>query len=163
MSKISIFKYGRLSWRRPIDSIKLIFRRLKWGYQRILRGYCDYDIWEMDYFLGTLLSDMCFNFADNASGWPDTKFETYEDWVEYLQEMGRCFRFTKEEAYPTPAFDEWSDNLPENWLCTREENERMRELSQAMRQEEQDIWEQRQKYKNMALDSLKEIWFTLWD
>lgn len=160
MSEINVFKYGRLSWRRPIDSIKLIFRRLKWGYQRIVRGYCDYDIWEMDYFLGTLLSDMCFNFADNASGWPDSKFETYEDWVEYLREMGRCFRFTKEEAYPTPALDKWADSISphDNEWINRED-----ELTQAMREEDKRISSERESYKDKALKMLDYVWFNLWD
>ena len=160
MSEISVFKYGRLSWRRPIESIKLIFRRLKWGYQRIVRGYCDYDIWEMDYFLGTLLSDMCFNFADNASGWPDSKFETYEDWVEYLQEMGRCFRFTKEEVYPTPALDKWADSISpyDNEWINRED-----ELTQAMREEDKRISSERESYKDKALKMLDYVWFNLWD
>ena len=160
MSEISVFKYGRLSWRRPIESIKLIFRRLKWGYQRIVRGYCDYDIWEMDYFLGTLLSDMCFNFADNASGWPDSKFETYEDWVEYLQEMGRCFRFTKEEVYPTPALDKWADSISpyDNEWINRED-----ELTQAMREEDKRIFSERESYKDKALKMLDYVWFNLWD
>lgn len=160
MSEISVFKYGRLSWRRPIESIKLIFRRLKWGYQRIVRGYCDYDIWEMDYFLGTLLSDMCFNFADNASGWPDSKFETYEDWVEYLQEMGRCFRFTKEEVYPTPTLDKWADSISpyDNEWINRED-----ELTQAMREEDKRIFSERESYKDKALKMLDYVWFNLWD
>ena len=38
--------------------IKHFFKCVKWSKQRITRGYCDCDVWEMFSFLQTLIPDM---------------------------------------------------------------------------------------------------------
>ena len=41
-----------------LAKIKHFFKCVKWSKQRITRGYCDCDVWEMFSFLQTLISDM---------------------------------------------------------------------------------------------------------
>lgn len=164
MNNMNVFKKGWFTWRQPIKSIKLMYRRCKWAWQRITRGYADCDIWDLDDYFADLISHALWTFSDNATGWPDYRFDTFEEWKDYIREIGNYFYFIKEDAYDTPALDEWSDNLPEHWLCKKEEEtEEFKELTRKMREEENHIWEQRQKYKDMALDSLREMWFMLWD
>lgn len=43
---------------------------LRWSWQRIVRGYADSDVWDMDYYLQKLIPDMLQYLKDNHSGSP---------------------------------------------------------------------------------------------
>ena len=49
-----------------LAKIKLFFKCVKWSKQRITRGYCDCDVWEMFSFLQTLISDMLQTLKDKV-------------------------------------------------------------------------------------------------
>ena len=60
------------------------FRKcLKWSKQRITRGYCDYDVWEMFSFLQTIIPDMLQTLKDTRMGSPGYlgKHYTNEDGI----------------------------------------------------------------------------------
>lgn len=47
-----------------LAKIKHFFKCVKWSKQRITRGYCDCDVWEMFSFLQTLIPDMLQTLKD---------------------------------------------------------------------------------------------------
>ena len=50
--------------RKILAKIKHFFKCVKWSKQRITRGYCDCDVWEMFSFLQTLIPDMLQTLKD---------------------------------------------------------------------------------------------------
>ena len=66
--------------------IKHIKRCLKWSKQRVVRGYCDSDVWNMFGYLQMLILDMLQNLKDNRNGSPGFLGENYTDedgiWVK---------------------------------------------------------------------------------
>ena len=53
-----------------LAKIKHFFKCVKWSKQRITRGYCDCDVWEMFSFLQTLIPDMLQTLKDTRTGSP---------------------------------------------------------------------------------------------
>lgn len=51
-----------------LAKIKHFFKCVKWSKQRITRGYCDCDVWEMFSFLQTLIPDMLQTLKDTRTG-----------------------------------------------------------------------------------------------
>lgn len=49
-----------------LAKIKHFFKCVKWSKQRITRGYCDCDVWEMFSFLQTLIPDMLQTLKDKV-------------------------------------------------------------------------------------------------
>lgn len=60
-----------------LAKIKHFFKCVKWSKQRITRGYCDCDVWEMFSFLQTLISDMLQTLKDTRTGSPGYLGENY--------------------------------------------------------------------------------------
>lgn len=79
--------------------IKHIKRCLKWSKQRVVRGYCDSDVWNMFGYLQMLILDMLQNLKDNRNGSQGFLGENYTDedgiWVndiyirKYLISIGK--------------------------------------------------------------------------
>lgn len=160
---MNVFKSGWSTWRRPLKKISLFFRRIKWAWQRITKGYCDYDVWDIDYYLSNLLWHILEDFSNTTNTFPN-RFETYENWIKYIKEVSNNFRLTLEDEYPTPCLDNWSDNLPEGWPNVDDELDSAgQERAAAMREESKNIWQSRINNKNSGLEALSEVWFDLWD
>ena len=45
---MDVFKMFDFSWKHPIRSIKYFFRALRWSRQRVKKGYCDWDVMDID-------------------------------------------------------------------------------------------------------------------
>ena len=60
-----------------LAKIKHFFKCVKWSKQRITRGYCDCDVWEMFSFLQTLIPDMLQTLKDTRMGSPGYLGENY--------------------------------------------------------------------------------------
>lgn len=50
---------------------------IRWSKQRIVRGYSDYDVWEMFSFLQTIIPDMLQTLKDTRMGSPGYLGENY--------------------------------------------------------------------------------------
>ena len=60
-------------------AVKHFFKCVKWSRQRITRGFCDRDMWEMFRYLQALLPDMLQYLKDNRQGSPSYLGENYTD------------------------------------------------------------------------------------
>lgn len=79
-------KYGILGY------FKEFGRRIKWSYQRIVRGYADCDRWSICDYLQTLIPAMLQDLRDNAFGAPAYLCENdplagHEEWNRILDKM----------------------------------------------------------------------------
>ena len=79
------YKFYRL-WN---NEISMIPKRIKWFFQRGLRGYSDCDLWSLDYFIAETLSKGCKHLAETTHGYPCDS--SPEEWDKTLREISKEF------------------------------------------------------------------------
>lgn len=103
---LNCLTYGFGVYRFPrsvFHNIGQFFRNIKFAYQRITKGYADFDLWNLDYYIRAVLTKSINELADIAHGYPgvglfsdeqakqDGYKDGYDRWVSYLKEMSRHF------------------------------------------------------------------------
>lgn len=73
------------------QNLKMLPRQLKWAKERICRGFCQADWYNMDDWFARVVADMIDEFAENTVSYSD-KFETSEEWRAMLKEMSQHLR-----------------------------------------------------------------------
>ena len=75
-----------------------MFKKIKWFFQRGMRGYSDYDLWDLHSYLAEFLvealTDMKRKYVNNGI-YPFEVDDEYE-WLKLLDEMIRGFQAIKE-------------------------------------------------------------------
>ena len=97
--------------KRPWKIPGLVLRNIKYSFQRVTKGYCDKDIWNIDYWFMNLMPDMLQQFKDTKHGSPSclgTEYvdehgifcidECHAEWDKILDEMIFLFREMNEET-----------------------------------------------------------------
>lgn len=67
---------------RPWKIVSQTFRNIKFAWQRITKGYCEYDYWNIDCYLLKLLPELFDDFRRNLHGHPCSFTE--EEWDNFL-------------------------------------------------------------------------------
>lgn len=107
------------------------FRRIKWAYQRVFRGYDDTVAWSIDYYLNGIMPSVLRQLKENKHGTPMTVFPTGD---EYTDEDGN-----PTEAASKVAQKRW-DEILDKIIAGFEANA---QLLESPKQEEQNrIWEE---------------------
>ena len=70
---LTLFEYA--FWRIP----RQFFRDLKYCGQRIQKGYCDKDVWDLDYWFELVIPDMLQDLRDVHIGYPTSLIDDTED------------------------------------------------------------------------------------
>ncbi len=94
-----------------IAKIKHIKKCVRWSYQRAVRGYSDYDKWNMYSFLQNLIPEMLQDMRDNRHGSPSYLGENYtnadgilvndtchDEWDKLLDHMIFLWRESAEDT-----------------------------------------------------------------
>lgn len=124
----------------PKDKVKNVRRFFRYSFQRITKGYCDKDVWEMYPHLQAIIPAMLSELRENHMGYPvinekDTFEEGEERWNKILDRMIFCFRESDEsactrlnpyEAEHSAALEEFTDKYGffGEGLKTEEEKEK---------------------------------------
>lgn len=93
MNELNVFSVGwvkALSFTSIKYNIKNLFKNIYCCYERITKGFCSRDIWNMDDYVTRLLRDMFEYFADNCQGYPgdnSPEGESIEAWEKYLHNI----------------------------------------------------------------------------
>ena len=89
----SVFYLSDYSIRRPISSILQFFSDLKCCLDRIRKGYCKKDLWEIDTWFLNVMPDMLEEFNRCKNSYPQTFLEQYiqkhEKWNNTFKSMKR--------------------------------------------------------------------------
>lgn len=180
----NVWKFGGWSKRHylthPWKWIAYFFKRMKWAWQRSVRGYADCDCWNMDYWMIDILAPMFEDFAKNHIGYPgEENGFTDEQWTKYLLEIAEHLRNSHEDQESvineyaedfetiidcrTRRCKRWTDDkgfvhheFPE---VTPEENELIAKYID--RVTEIDLWRAAEAKK--AFEMIGEQFFSLWD
>lgn len=111
---------------KPWQILKIYKCNIKFAYQRIRYGYCDKDVWAIDWWFLNVIPNMLDDLRKNAHGYPtelsescDTvqalvmdkeKNDAAKEWDRILSEMAFLFREANEEtcSKTNPYEEEWS-------------------------------------------------------
>ena len=74
-NKTDFWHERRSPWKIP----GLVLRNIKYSFQRITKGYCDKDLWNIDYWFMNLMPDMLQQFKDTKHGSPSCLEKEYAD------------------------------------------------------------------------------------
>lgn len=123
-NKLNIWEYKEYSrWYRIDQKIGLFFRKIKWMFQRAKYGYCDRDLWCLDWTLGNYIAVTTEELANRTHGYPFGT--TPETWDETLRSIALSFYLGVNEDCWTNL---WEDRLPSK-------------LVSEMTEEEKEIWD----------------------
>lgn len=110
------------------EILKYLKRCIKWSCQRIVRGYAECDVWNMDGYLQRLVPDMLQDLKDNRNGSPSYLGEIYtneegilvndtchDEWDKILDNMIFLWRESNEETCKriNPYYDEYDKAFEE--------------------------------------------------
>jgi hypothetical protein len=163
MNKLNVFNNPYFKWTYPagwFKNIRMFFRSFKWAYQRITKGYADYDTYDLDAYYLDIFSNTLNHLADNHWGYPgNDEFPNDESWTKYLKEMALKFYNANEsnEAYPTPEADKW-------WEWIKEHDKNIdNPYSETMFKEGNENDKKRDKEMHEGMKMLDHVFWSLWD
>ena len=175
-NKLNVFQKSPYKWWHFWDRIKFHKRDLKFAWQRVTRGYCDADAWDLDHFYLQLFVDSLTTFKENLHGAPSDLFnsETEDEnkqiqpWVDYLERMIRYFSEAIEEnhAFENPYKEEYMKNL-ESVNFWEFNNKHLTEEYKELREKYYDVEEENAKKRKLSLhkgfEMMLERFHDLWD
>jgi hypothetical protein len=66
-------------------------RRAKWKRQRIRRGFCDWDWWDLDYFYLNLFVSSLRHYAKNTIGYSPSLASSFEEYQARILRLADMF------------------------------------------------------------------------
>lgn len=167
MNELNVFhKNTYRPWKYPknwLNNIEQFFYNTKCAWQRVTKGYCDRDVWELDTHLLNLLHFTIRDLALHHYGYPGIEpFDTDEKWKDYLMDLSLKFYQVNEahDVYPHPMYDKWCEDIhkhPEDLLNYQSP------YSHEMFVEMQELNEKRMAVFKDAWQQLGEHFFKMWD
>lgn len=99
MVELNVWKRGwckAISWVAFRENVKNFFRCIKYSIQRIIKGYCDYDIWNLDSYMATSIGTMLVDLSENSTSYP-MEYKNSKDWEKELYLAGASLYYSIEE------------------------------------------------------------------
>lgn len=160
---VSVFDASDYSIRRPISSIRQFFRDLKCCLDRIRKGYCVKDLWEIDtWFLG-IMPEMLEEFDRRKNSYPNAFLE------QCVQKHEKELPVSKEKFLISGARDfpdlykKISAEAYEAWGNTLQEMADLMRKAQEIKWKSVIIGEEHLPYQKKALELFQTYFDNLWD
>lgn len=160
---VSVFDASDYSIRRPISSIRQFFRDLKCCLDRIRKGYCVKDLWEIDtWFLG-IMPEMLEEFDRRKNSYPNAF------WEQCVQKHEKELPVSKEKFLISGARDfpdlykKISAEAYEAWGNTLQEMADLMRKAQEIKWKSVIIGEEHLPYQKKALELFQTYFDNLWD
>lgn len=158
MNKLNVFYGVHYPWcsiwgiRR---NIKSFFKSFKFAYQRITRGFCDADWWDMDSFYLSLISSSLKHFAENTISHPYEFSET--EWKEKLLDLAQRIKYVSLDN------DESNEYSAELMGALMKDETPSKELNDKYWERDREISNNKQEILVKAFEELAQIMPNLWD
>ena len=157
-NKLNIWDYKDVfHWYRFDKRISLFFRKIKWAYQRAKYGWCDKDLWSLDWTLGNYIASSVNELANRTHGYPYGL--SPEEWDRILRRIAREFYLGVNEDSWTNPYE--SDISYEKNYLELEETERT--IWNKWFEEERKIEEFMEAYREEGFRDLVKWYSHLWD
>lgn len=144
-------------WYRLDKKVTFLFRKIKWMFQRAKYGYCDRDLWDLDYTLGNYLASTINKLADINHGYPHDVTE--KEWDDILKNMAYNFYVGTNEDF-------WED--PYNKFLSYEKNfneldEKQKELWRKWFEKQEETSNLMKEHRHEGFQTLEKWYDYLWD
>lgn len=155
----------------PHKFIRQCWMNIKAAWQRITKGYANYDIWDMDHYILEILSRMLRQLATRANGYPGHEpFTTYEEWIKWLQAMATRLEALQtnwtetQNEYEEEYFNalEARRQIIDNQIIYAQDNE-LKILHDKWLKRAEELNEQQQVETIKVFEELGRYWYLLWD
>ena len=169
MNNLNVFKTCWSPWKYPsnwIRNARVFFRQFKWAYQRVTRGFCDYDYWDLDTYLSELLAQSIKMLADKTHGYPGTEeFPTYESWQQYLYKIVDLLRYSLNDDMPNEFEEAWRKTWEDKDILDviNHPTPEDKEITHKYLDKEYENELLQKKAQDEALDMIKHVYNSLWD
>lgn len=145
----------------PWKIVSQTFRNIKFAWQRITKGYCEYDYWDIDCYLLKLLPELFDDFRRNLHGYPYSFTE--EEWDNFLlKEVIEPLRNARDDQkveineFEGKVYDYFKNKPLTDMNCPQELWDKY-----MAREKEIDDW--RDKQMRRAFTSIIMNFWNLWD
>lgn len=147
-------------WYRIDKKIIFFFKKIRWAHQRAKYGYCDRDVWNLDYSLGNYIAATTAHLAETTHGYPHGL--TSKEWEDTLTFISNSFYFGVHEEMWNNPYEEEVLKIPLFFYCSNytPEQEALRNKWLQKEMSNKKAMETRTKE---GLNELSKWFFHLWD
>jgi hypothetical protein len=146
---LNIFEKAPYRWWQIWEIIKFYFGTLKCAWQRMTKGYCYRDVYDLSEFYIELFSASLKELSETTHGYP-LDFKDMETWRDYLKEMAEHFLAASTDIqYMTQRVlnhENFSEDKAQELIKAVMNNDKYRE-----------------EHLDKALNMFKERFYDLWD
>ena len=97
-------------------------KRRKYMKQRSRYGYCDVDVWNCGDHLVEQMAATLTEFRNTTNCWPDRYFDTYEQWIAYIDEIINLLEYALTD---NEELNEYYPKWKETWEWDKERRDSM--------------------------------------
>ena len=170
MNVLNVFNQSYSPWKYPSNWIRngrLFFRQFKWAFQRVTRGFCDTDVWDLDSHLTEYLAQTIEYLAKTSISYPGTKeFPTPESWTNYLMEIVNKLKYAVSDVpneYEEAWLKTWNSKSFEEVLNNRGNTPEEQKIIDDFLNKENENELSKIKAQNEALVMIFHVYNQLWD
>ncbi len=156
-SGLNLWRYSEYyKWYRIPKHIKLFFKKIYWMFQRSIYGYCERDVWNLDYSLGMYLTNTLTRLADISHGHPGKYTE--EEWDTALRTAANDFLLGVDEDSWVNPYEDMVVHTHWNYMESEQ-----KEVWKKYIEKEKEKSAEMTKHLMRGCDFLKENFYDLWD
>ena len=169
MNNLNVFNTHYSPLKYPsnwIRNARVFFRQFKWAYQRVTRGFCDFDVWDFDTYLSQMMADGIEHLAKTSHSYPgNEEFPTPESWEEYLMKIVALLRYSLNDELPNEYREAWEKTWENKDICDAINNKSPEDevITKAFLDVEMQNENKKIAAQNEALDMIKHVYNHLWD
>lgn len=169
---LNVFRGGPSGRWEIWGRIKWFFRSIHCAWQRITKGFCYRDVWNLDTYYSKLFVSTLIYLKNNHTGCPnefyDEENDSSEAWVNYLNEVATHFNNYLDE-YEIQK-NEYRDLISsrnlikeDGFYVTEPESPEQQEISKKWFEREYEIQKWKEVEKDKGFEMLKKHFTSLWD
>ena len=176
-NELNIFTGGYMPWypRNWWKNICYFFRTIKWGWQRAIRGYSDYDTWDLDVYYSRMMISSLSQFRKETKGYPGY-MNDIEEWYAILDKIIFLLKQANEDEPLEEKNDlaEWYEEYLETkpftltvvgkvgGITQRQDDEETQSKLMQYYKREEELYEIRTQKRKEAFELLAEYFGHLW-
>ena len=157
-NKLNIWKWDNyIPWYRLDKKLRGFFQKVKWTWQRAKYGFCDRDLWSLDYTLGNYIASTVYKLSKTTHGYPYGTTE--KDWDNILKSIVANFYMGVNEDCYENIYEKVVAELPPYEKQTEEQKEMWKRYSER----EVDIANLMAYHRKEGFKVLEKWFPSLWD
>ena len=156
-NNLNLWKYESYTpWYRLDKKLQSFFQKVKWTWQRAKYGFCERDVWSLDYTLSNYIANTIKYLAETTHGYPFHMTE--EEWIKTLMSIAEDFYLGSEEDLYE---NEYEDKINSNLFISHTKGNK--ELWRLYAKREKDIQDIMASHRHNGFEKLEKWFSNLWN